>query len=90
MQTRCVSSCKAGGYVQSRLINETDAHIFQERDAAARAVKPECGIKREHERERSGTIAEDDDEISVIFTKRRREQYRTTVNKNGVELIDLT
>ncbi|KAF3035384.1 hypothetical protein E8E11_003543 [Didymella keratinophila] len=62
----------------------------RERDAAARAIKPERGIKREHERERSGTLAADDDEISVISTKWRREQYRTTVDENGIEAIDLT
>ena len=62
----------------------------QERDAAARAVKPERGVKREHKRERSGTIADDDDEISVVSTKRRREQYRTNVNEDGVDSIDLT
>jgi hypothetical protein len=65
---------------------------LQGRDAAARAVKQEHGIKRERTRERSSTYTDDadDDDMSVVLTKRRRENYRTTVNEDGVEEIDLT
>lgn len=47
-------------------------------------------MKREHERERSDAIADDDDDISIVSTKKRRKSYRTTVDENGVEAIDLT
>ena len=68
------------------------ADIVQERDAAGRAIKQERGIKRERTRERSSTYTDnaEDDELSIVLTKRRRENYRTTVNENGVEEIDLT
>lgn len=62
---------------------------LQERDAAARAVKQKRGIKREYARERSSTFTEDDD-VSVVSSKKRCEHYRTTVDENGVEAIDLT
>ncbi|KAF3036906.1 hypothetical protein E8E12_003340 [Didymella heteroderae] len=62
----------------------------REQDAATRLVKPERGIKREYERERSRAIADDENDISVVSTKRRREQYWTIVDDNGVEAIDLT
>lgn len=32
----------------------------------------------------------DEDDMPIVLTKRRRENYRTTVNENGVEEIDLT
>ena len=68
------------------------ADSLQERDAAARAVKQERGIKRERTQERSSTCTgdADDDEVSIVSTKRRREQYKTTVNEDGVKEIDLT
>jgi hypothetical protein len=64
----------------------------QERDAAAQAVKQEHGIKRERSRERSSTNANDndDDEITVVSAKKRRTSYKTALNENGAEEIDLT
>lgn len=86
-----MSSYSARGYAKFHLATPEHADILQERETATRNVKQERGIKREHDRERSGTIADDSgDEISVVSMKRRREQYRTTVDENGVEAIDLT
>lgn len=64
----------------------------QERDAAAQAVKPEHGIKRERSRERSSTYANDsnDDEVTVVSAKKRRTSYKTALAENGAEEIDLT
>jgi hypothetical protein len=31
-----------------------------------------------------------DDEISIVSSKRRRENYRAIVDENGIEAIDLT
>ncbi|KAF2622226.1 hypothetical protein BU25DRAFT_415384 [Macroventuria anomochaeta] len=64
----------------------------REREADARAIKQERGIKRELNCEQSSTYTDDtdDDEISIVSTKRRRENYLITVNENGVEEIDLT
>jgi hypothetical protein len=64
----------------------------QERDAAARAVKQEQGIKRERSIERSSTNANDNeaDEVTVVSAKKRRTSYKTALNENGVEEIDLT
>ena len=64
----------------------------QERDVAARTVKQEHGIKRERSRERSSTYANDsnDDEVTVVSAKKRRTSYKTALNENGVEEIDLT
>lgn len=86
-----MSSYSARGYAKFHLATPEHADILRGCETAARNVKQERGIKREHDRERSGTIADDgDDKISVVFMKRRREQYQTTVDENGVEAIDLT
>lgn len=72
--------------------NPIYTNTSQERDAAAHAVKRERSIKRERTRERSSTYTDDSDgdEFSIVSTKKRREDYRTTVDENGVEAIDLT
>ena len=55
-------------------------------------MKQEHGIKRERSRERSSTYANDsnDDEVTVVSAKKRRTSYKTALNENGVEEIDLT
>jgi hypothetical protein len=65
----------------------------REREAAARIVKSERGVKRERGRDRSSTVggAEDDDddgEVSFVSAKRRR--LPVTLNEDGVETVDLT
>jgi transcription antitermination factor NusG len=63
----------------------------RERDAAARVVKREHGIKREHSRERSGTSGTFDvneGNVSVVSAKRRR--LPVTIDEDGTETIDLT
>ena len=92
IQRRCASYCDDSAYVTLIFFKGTYADSLQERDTAARAVKQERGIKRERTRERSSTCTgdADDDELSIVSTKRRREQYKTTVNEDGVEEIDLT
>lgn len=63
----------------------------REREAAARVVKQERGVKRERSRERSSTFGAPDDDssdIAVISTKRTRLQV--TLNEDGDETIDLT
>jgi hypothetical protein len=64
----------------------------QERDAAARAVKQEHGIKRERTEERNATHPNDsnDDGTNVTAAKKQRKSYKTTLNENGAEEIDLT
>ncbi|KAJ8111165.1 hypothetical protein OPT61_g6169 [Boeremia exigua] len=64
----------------------------RERDAAAQTVKQERGIKRELPREWSNTFADDIDgeEPSVVSARKRQATYRTTVNEDGHEQIDLT
>ncbi|KAJ4339711.1 hypothetical protein N0V95_007705 [Ascochyta clinopodiicola] len=72
----------------SDIINTT-----QVRDAASRTVKQEASVKRERTDERSSALpdnTDDDDEPSVVSTKRRRETYPATTNKEGMEEIDLT
>lgn len=65
---------------------------IKEREAAAKAVKQERGIKRERRDDRSNTLAADadDDELSFVSAKKRRVDYRTTFNEDGAEVFDLT
>ncbi|KAF1928526.1 uncharacterized protein M421DRAFT_4995 [Didymella exigua CBS 183.55] len=62
------------------------------RDEASQPVKQERGVKREHARARSSTYTDDSsDEVSFVSaSKRHREHYRTTVDEDGTEAIDLT
>jgi hypothetical protein len=65
----------------------------RERNEAPTNVKREGGaIKRERSRDRSDNIHEindDDDDVSFVSAKRRR-QLPVTVNEKGTEIIDLT
>jgi hypothetical protein len=63
----------------------------RERQATARPVKHEHGVKRERTRERSSTwdgAEMHDDDLSFVSAKRRR--LPVTIDEDGVETIDLT